>query len=108
MVGWWHDVVEDTGVTLDDLREDFPEEIVTGADAMTRRQGGETSTTGVWPLIPWRVPWNRRIGTTSTDPARTALLDEETRARLARKHTHSRGRARGGVTPPARRRTPTA
>jgi len=26
----------------------------------------------------------------STDPARTALLDEETRARLARKHTRSR------------------
>ena len=68
MVGWRHDVVEDTGVTLDDLREDFPEEIVTGADAMTRRQGGETSTTGVWPLIPWRVPWNRRIGTTAPTP----------------------------------------
>lgn len=108
MVGWWHDVVEDTGVTLDDLREDFPEEIVTGADAMTRRQGGRDVYYRRVAAHPLARAVEQADRDDRTDPARTALLDKETRARLARKHTHSRGRARGGVTPPARRRTPTA
>jgi len=35
-----HDVVEDCGVTLDDLRgEGFPEAVLTGVAAMTRRAG---------------------------------------------------------------------
>jgi len=35
-----HDVVEDTSVTLDDLRrEGFPPEIVDAVDALTKRQG---------------------------------------------------------------------
>lgn len=35
-----HDVVEDTSVTLDDLRnEGFPETVVNGVDAVTRRDG---------------------------------------------------------------------
>jgi (p)ppGpp synthase/HD superfamily hydrolase len=38
-----HDVVEDTDVTLDDLREHFPEVIIDGVDGMTRRKDdGET------------------------------------------------------------------
>lgn len=36
-VAWLHDVVEDTPVTLDDLREIFPEEIVEAVDAITKR-----------------------------------------------------------------------
>jgi len=44
-IGWLHDTVEDTAktdhpVTFDDLRAaGLPEEVVTGVDAMTRRQG---------------------------------------------------------------------
>lgn len=35
-----HDTVEDTGLTLDDLRQEgFPEGIVRGVDALTRRAG---------------------------------------------------------------------
>lgn len=39
-VAWLHDIVEDTAVTLDDLRrEGFPEHIVAAVDAHTHRAG---------------------------------------------------------------------
>ena len=39
-VAWLHDIVEDTEVTLDDLRrEGFPEHIVAAVDAHTHRAG---------------------------------------------------------------------
>ena len=34
-----HDVVEDTSMTLDSLRDLFPPEVVDGVDALTRRPG---------------------------------------------------------------------
>lgn len=41
-VAWLHDVVEDTDVTLDDLRvAGLSEEVVRGVDAMTHRAGEE-------------------------------------------------------------------
>jgi (p)ppGpp synthase/HD superfamily hydrolase len=41
-VAWLHDVVEDTDVTLDDLRAaGLSEEVVRGVDAMTHRPGEE-------------------------------------------------------------------
>lgn len=40
IVGWLHDIVEDTDVTLDDLRGCcFSEDIVRAVDAMSRREG---------------------------------------------------------------------
>lgn len=40
VVALLHDLVEDTGVSLDDLRDwGFPETIIAGVDAMTRRVG---------------------------------------------------------------------
>ncbi len=36
-VAMLHDVVEDTPVTLDDLRKDFPEHIVEAVDCLTKR-----------------------------------------------------------------------
>lgn len=40
MAGLLHDVVEDTEITLDDLRaEGFPEEVVSAVDSVTRRPG---------------------------------------------------------------------
>lgn len=37
---WLHDVVEDTDVTLDDLREKgFPESVVEAVDALSKRKG---------------------------------------------------------------------
>lgn len=41
IVALLHDVVEDTPVTLDDLRKDFPEYIVEAVDAVTLRKPAE-------------------------------------------------------------------
>lgn len=91
VVAWLHDVVEDTGVTLDDLREDFTEDIVAGVDAMTRRPGEDGDDyyrrVAAHPLA--RAVKQADLDD-NTDPARTALLDEDTRARLARKYAHAR------------------
>lgn len=91
VVAWLHDVVEDTGVTLDDLREDFPEDIVAGVDAMTRRPGEDGHDyyrrVAAHPLA--RAVKQADLDD-NTDPARTALLDEDTRVRLARKYAHAR------------------
>lgn len=38
VVALLHDVVEDTPITFDDLRKDFPEYIVEAVDAVTRRK----------------------------------------------------------------------
>lgn len=42
IVGWLHDVVEDTSIPLDDLRAFFPAEIIDAVDAITRRYTEDT------------------------------------------------------------------
>lgn len=91
VVAWLHDVVEDTPVTLDALRSEFPEEIVAGVDAMTRRADEEHDDyyrrVAADPLA--RVIKQADLDD-NTDPARTALLDPETRVRLEQKYAHAR------------------
>ncbi len=90
-VAWLHDVVEDTAVTLADLAEQFPSEIVAAVDAMTKRVGED-------PDAYYRRVRSNRIARAvkqadlddNTDPARTAQLDPETRQRLAEKYDHAR------------------
>ncbi|MDO4918294.1 HD domain-containing protein [Kocuria sp.] len=90
-VAWLHDVVEDTPVTLDDLRAEFPAEVVSGVDAMTRQadedQDAYYRRVLADPLA--RVVKQADLDD-NTDPARTALLDADTRARLERKYAHAR------------------
>lgn len=43
IVGWLHDVVEDTSIPLDDLRAFFPAEIIDAVDAITRRYTEDTN-----------------------------------------------------------------
>ncbi|MFT4148264.1 MAG: hypothetical protein QM632_05690 [Micrococcaceae bacterium] len=88
-VGWLHDVVEDTDVSLEDLRQvGFPEEIIEAIDAISVRNK-ET-----------RVEYYERVKANpialqvkladikdNTDPARLAWLDEKTQARLKKKYT---------------------
>ena len=50
-----HDVVEDTAITLDDLRKYFPERIVEAVDAITMRKEEKTAR---WDYIQ-RVKRNR-------------------------------------------------
>lgn len=84
---WLHDVVEDTAVTESDLRRDFPAEVVDAVIAVTKRSGED--------VVDYfaRVRANRfavLVKTAdladNTDPARQALLDEETRSRLREKY----------------------
>lgn len=84
---WLHDVVEDTEVTEADLRRDFPAEVVDAVIAVTKRAGEDAEDYFT------RVRANRFAVVVktadladNTDPARQALLDEETRARLREKY----------------------
>ncbi|WHF22142.1 hypothetical protein QJS66_18670 [Kocuria rhizophila] len=62
---------------------------------MTRRPGedGDDYDRRV-AAHPWRAVKQADLDD-NTDPARTALLDEDTRARLVRKYAHAPGGARG-------------
>lgn len=85
---WLHDVVEDTDVTLADLRTaGFPDAVVDAVDAVTKRPGENyedaIARAGQDPV--GRLVKRADIAS-NTDPARTALLDDVTRARLAAKY----------------------
>jgi (p)ppGpp synthase/HD superfamily hydrolase len=92
MAGLLHDVVEDTDVTLDDLREaGYPEEVVRAVDSVTKRPD-ET----YMDLIHRAAadPLGRLVkladNENNSDPARLALLDEEQRAWFTRKYAKAR------------------
>lgn len=90
-VAWLHDVVEDTSVTLDDLRQQFPQPIVSGVDAMTKRDGEDLD--GYYSRVkadPLAIIVKRADIDDNTDPARTAKLTPEVRARLAKKYAHAK------------------
>lgn len=91
-VGWLHDAVEDTGITLDQLRAlGFPEAVTAGVDAMTKRKG--ESITDYFARV--RSDELARIVKAAdvddnTDPERVGKLDAGTQARLATKYDQSR------------------
>lgn len=98
-VGWLHDVVEDTELDGPDLRRlGFSEEVVAAVLALTRRARESA------PDYATRVAANelamvvkRADLADNTDPARTALLDEATRVRLAEKYRVFRGLLDGAL-----------
>jgi (p)ppGpp synthase/HD superfamily hydrolase len=84
---WLHDVVEDTAVTLDVIRDVFGTEIRDAVDALTHRKDE--------PRLDYylRVGSNRRAltvkmsdGRDNQNPARKNALDADTRARLDLKY----------------------
>ena len=91
-VGWLHDVVEDTGVTSDQLRQDgFPEAVIAGVDAMTKRKGEDVAE--YFGRV--RADELARIVKKAdlddnTSPERVRKLDLETRVRLEEKYARSR------------------
>lgn len=92
MAGWLHDVVEDTDVTLDRLTAmGFPPEVVSAVDSVTHREGESCDD-----LIARAAadPLGRLVkladNTSNMDPARLALLDQETRERLTKKYARAR------------------
>lgn len=86
-VAYLHDVLEDTDATSAQLADVFPPYVVEAVEALTHR-----------PHEP-RTDYYARVKTnplalrvkladiaSNTDPERTALLDDDTRARLAEKY----------------------
>ena len=88
---WLHDVVEDTDVTLDDLRRDFPDELVAAVDALTRRRHEEPDD---YYARVRRNPLALRVKAAdladNSDAARLAALPPDTQARLRAKYAHAR------------------
>lgn len=80
-VAWLHDVVEDTTVTLADLREQFPAEVVAAVDdeyyARVRR-------------VPLALTVKLADLADNSDPQRLARLDDATRERLVAKYARAR------------------
>jgi (p)ppGpp synthase/HD superfamily hydrolase len=90
-VAWLHDVVEDTAVTEDDLREQGVDEAIVEAVLLLSRNRGDADD--YYPRIAAQ-PLARSVKLAdiadNTDPARAALLDPETRERLAEKYRKAR------------------
>ena len=87
---WLHDVVEDTAVTLDWLREvGFREGVVEAVDALTRRPGEgdeyyrRVAANDVARLVKQADLWD------NTHPDRVRLLDAADAERLRRKYEHA-------------------
>ncbi|MEU7170237.1 HD domain-containing protein [Micromonospora tulbaghiae] len=92
MAGLLHDVVEDTPITLDDLRAaGFPEAVVSAVDAVTRREG-ETYMDMVRRAAA--DPLGRLVkladNANNSDPQRMALLDPADAERLGRRYAKAR------------------
>lgn len=92
--GWVHDVVEDTTVTLDELRvAGLSESVVAAVDALTRRDGEA-------PEEYYRRVAGDRLArivkcadlADNSNPRRLARLDADTRNRLQAKYDHARTR----------------
>jgi (p)ppGpp synthase/HD superfamily hydrolase len=98
-VGWLHDAVEDTATTLETLRaQGFPEAVIEGVDAMTKRKGEppERYFERVRSNEIARIVKAADLDD-NTSPERVGKLDEETRARLAAKYRRSRELLAGSV-----------
>lgn len=100
MVAWLHDVVEDTSVTLDDLARDFPADVVSAVDAITRRPDEDP---GAYYRRVAADPLALKVKYADLDdnsaPDRLALLDPETRDRLLEKYAHAREALARGPLP---------
>lgn len=90
-VAWLHDVVEDSSITLQDLAQEFPPEIVAAVEAITHRphEAREDYYQRVAANDLARAVKLADIEDNS-DPARLQLLDNDTRRRLQDKYTKAR------------------
>ena len=96
IVGLLHDVVEDTGVTLDDLHKEFPVHIVDAVDAMTRRKPPKHETTEDDASYLDRIKANRLArfvkvadSLDNSDERRLRIVaDKDLQAHLRTKYSH--------------------
>ena len=97
-VAWLHDVVEDTGVDVAQLRRDgFPDEVLDAVLLLTRDDAVPASD--YYRAIranPIALRVKLADIADNSDPARLATLDEPTRERLRRKYSHALAVLSGG------------
>ena len=82
-----HDVIEDTGLTLEHLSKWLPPHLVEAIDAMSKRKGEELET--YWARVkanPIALRVKRADIAHNTSPERLDMLDERTRERLKKKY----------------------
>lgn len=88
-LGWLHDVVEDTALTLDDIAAAFPlmDDLVQALDAITHRPGEPRADYYARVKAdPIALEVKLADIADNTDPVRSALLGEADRVRLAAKY----------------------
>ena len=91
VVGWMHDVVEDTEAAIRDVEKEFGATVADAVDAITRRPG--EARNDYYARIranPIALRVKAADLADNTDPARLAMLDPEERARLEAKYAHAR------------------
>lgn len=87
VVAWLHDVVEDTEVTLAELAERFPPQIVAAVDAVTKRAGeAKADYYRRVAADPLALAVKRADIADNTDPVRLGALPPDTRERLRAKY----------------------
>ena len=91
VVAWLHDVVEDAGITLEYLENEFGSEVATAVDAITNRPG-ETKTDyySRVRVNPIALTVKAADLADNTDPARLELLEPNLHARLESKYAFAR------------------
>ncbi|MEM7058552.1 MAG: HD domain-containing protein [Pseudomonadota bacterium] len=93
IVALLHDVVEDTQVTLDTIRDVFGTFIADAVDAITRRDGeGHDAYLDRVAANPLAKAVKIADLNDNSDPVRMAQLDQLTQARLAKKYAAARER----------------
>ncbi|GAB3400969.1 HD domain-containing protein [Flindersiella endophytica] len=103
-----HDVVEDTGCTLDDLRElGTPEPVVELVDALSKRPG-ESRDDYLARVVahPGAILVKRADLASNSDPVRLAKLPEDLRLELERKYAHTLDVLNAGSAPPSPQPSP--
>lgn len=91
-IAWLHDVVEDTPITLEDLRHrGFPETVVAAVDALTKRDDEPKADYYARVAANGRALKVKHADLAdNSDPERLAALDRATRERLQEKYRNAR------------------
>jgi len=92
-IGVLHDVVEDCGVSIEEIRQRFGDTVAGGVDALTRREGetyDEFIARNARSAQAIYIRAKLADLADNGDPARAALLPQEKREALAAKYSGAR------------------
>lgn len=96
-VAWLHDVVEDSNITLQDLAQEFPPEVVAAVEAITHRPL-EAREDYYQRVVADELARAAKLADLddNSDPARLQLLDDHTQRRLEEKYAKARAALAAG------------